>query len=455
MNPLRRSLSASALAAMLLAAVPLLAQPHAVEHRLVAYSSSSGLIDNPAATETVVYSEVVAADDAQWLRLTFRRVELGLDSHLRLTSLADGATQHLYPAHLMQWQNTSAYFNGPAVLLELVAGPATSGNVVEVGDLYAGTAPSLPKTQCGPTDDREASEEPERARLLDIGCTAWMYNEESCFASAGHCVASPGALDVVEFNVPLSNPNGTINHPGPEDQYAVDTSEIPFNNGGQGNDWGLFRVFPNTETGLMPFEAQGAFLPISEVNPPVGDTVNVVGYGIDSGTANQTQQISFGPLTTSTTTSTRYQADTEGGNSGSGVVWETTGEAVAIHTHGGCTTGGGSNAGTAITHPALQAAMESFCPAGGGGGVPCGEIHVFKAVCRGTSPQQYILTGVLLDDDGHDGETVSFRVDGVDYDVTVAGRQARLEVRDVSPGQHEIILTEPFHCLPPKKVICE
>ena len=439
---------------VLAAAVPALAQPRAAEYRLVAYHLGSGPLDNAAATDAVVFSHVVEVPGAEWLRLTFNRAELGVDSHLRLTALEDGARQHLYPAHLEQWEDTSAYFNGAAVLVELVAGPGTSGNVVELGDVLAGTVPTVPETQCGPTDDRVPSDEPERARLLNIGCTAWMYNEESCFATAGHCVSSPGAVNIVEFNVPLSDPNGSINHPGPEDQYAVDKSEIPANNGGVGNDWGIFRVFPNTETGLMPFEAQGAHLELATENPPVDDEVNIVGYGVDQGTANQTQQISFGPITTSTTTVMQYRADTEGGNSGSGVVWETTGEAVAIHTHGGCTTGGGANQGTAISHPALQAAIENFCPTGGGGGVACEAVHVFKAVCKGSGANQYLLTGVLLEDTSYDGETVSFRVDGLDYDTTVVGRRAILEVPGATSGNHEVVLTDPFQCVPPKKAIC-
>src|SRR5690606_2557474 len=53
----------------------------------------------------------------------------------------------------------------------------------------------------------------------------------------------------------------------------------------------------------------------------------------------------------------RYQADTTGGNSGSPVIDDSTGLAIGIHTHGGCTSSSGANAGTAIEHPALQAAL--------------------------------------------------------------------------------------------------
>ena len=49
--------------------------------------------------------------------------------------------------------------------------------------------------------------------------------------------------------------------------------------------------------------------------------------------------------------------DTTGGNSGSPVIDDTTGEAIGIHTHGGCFNGGGANAGTWANHPGLQAAL--------------------------------------------------------------------------------------------------
>jgi len=40
---------------------------------------------------------------------------------LRITSLLDGAVQHLTPTTLAQWQFRSAFFNGDSVLVELFA----------------------------------------------------------------------------------------------------------------------------------------------------------------------------------------------------------------------------------------------------------------------------------------------------------------------------------------------
>ncbi len=443
------------LAVAAVAVTPAAAQNAAVEHQLVSYFAASGELRNLAPTEAVVYSHVVESPGAEWLRLGFRRVELGDDSYLRITGHADGAVQTMHGIHVQQWKNTTAYFNGAAVTVELVAGPSTAGNLVEIGELYAGVIPRQQFTQCGPVDDRVSSNEPEQGRLLDIGCTAWLFSEDSCFASAGHCVSSAGLLDVVQFNVPASNPNGSLNHPGPEDQYAVDTSDVPFSNGGIGNDWGMFRVFDNTETGLQPFEAQGAHLTIATSNPSVGETANVVGYGVDSGVDNQTQQTSFGPLTVSNTTQSSYQADTTGGNSGSGVKWPTSGEAIAIHSHGGCSTAGtGANSGTSVTHPSFLAAKETFCPTDGGGGIPCSDIQNFQSRCVERALGNLLQMRVLFNDTSHDGDTVTFDVDGTPHIVPIVGRAARLSIPGAGAGSHTIDLTDPGSCVPAQTPVC-
>ncbi len=440
---------------LIVAAAPAVAQTNAAEHRVVAYSASSGELTNLAPVETVVYSHLVESPGAEWLRLSFRRVELGLDSYLRITALEDGAVQTLHSAHVQQWRNTSAYFNGSGVLVELVAGPSTAANLVEIGEFYAGVVPHAQFTQCGPTDDRVSSNEPEQGRLLNIGCTAWMFSEDSCFASAGHCVASAGLLNTVQFNVPPSEPSGALNHPGPEDQYSVDTSDVPFTNGGVGNDWGLFRVFPNSVTGLMPFEAQGAHLTIATTNPPLGDDINVVGYGVDSGVDNQTQQSSFGPLTTSTSSTLQYQSDTTGGNSGSGVKYPVSGEAVAIHTHGGCSTAGtGANSGTAVTLAAFQAALADFCPADGGGGIPCGDVQSFQSRCVDRPFGNLLQMRVVFSDTSHDGDNVTFDVDGSPQVATIAGRTARFSVGPVASGAHTVELSDPSGCVPVQNPVC-
>lgn len=336
------------------------AQPAPLAHDAHPYAwrSDAGL---QAGQAGVAASHDVRIDGALWLRLQFDGVQLPAGATLRLTSLQDGAQQHLNAKTLAQWQNTSAYFNGPALRVELLAARAGRAGEFGIVKVLAGKAQVLPESQCGPTDDRVASDVADRARLLDIGCTANLMRT-GCFITAGHCLSSPSLVDVVEFNVPKSNPDGSLVHPAPKDQY-VPTATRRFINGGVGNDWGVFTVFPNSETGLMPIEAQGQGLRLAKAVPVAGDQVKIHGYGVDDGADNQTQQRSVGPIETvdAVNTTLRYRADTEGGNSGSAVV--SGGRVVAIHTHGGCTSNGGANHGTLFTHKEFKKAYRDICKA--------------------------------------------------------------------------------------------
>ena len=94
-------------------------------------------------------------------------------------------------------------------------------------------------------------------------CTAWIIDDTNhCMLSAGHCVP-PGA-SIMQFNVPESTETGSLQHPGPEDQYAVDVKSMQFSNLGVGSDWAYFGCFPNTETRLTAAEAQGDFFQITK-----------------------------------------------------------------------------------------------------------------------------------------------------------------------------------------------
>ena len=253
--------------------------------------------------------------------------------------------------------------------VDIVAHPGSGANRVRLRDVDAGLAPGSWQSQCGPNDDRLPSADPRSARILPIGCTGWLIDDcKQCFLTAGHCT---GGTSVIQFNVPPSNPDGSINNPSPDDQYSVDPASMQTNGGlGVGNDWGYFGCFANSNTGLTAAEAQGSTFVLANPPPVSSNNIRITGYGVDSSPPdrNQVQQTHVGPLVTSTSTTVQYQADTEGGNSGSPVIWEETGEAVGIHTHGGCSTGGtGQNSGTSSTHPDLQDALASpqgICGAG-------------------------------------------------------------------------------------------
>lgn len=443
------------LAVALSGAVNALAQTRPIPEQRIQIKESSGAVDNAGGAEMLVWDQILDAGDAPWLRLRFENVNLPSGSYLLIASLFDGAVQRLDGVSIAQWYDHSAYFNGSAVEVSLYAAAGTVGNRVDVAEIIAGqweAGDVFIQSQCGSTDDRVRWDEASRARLLNIGCSVAIYTTESCLITAGHCLQS--SANVIEFNVPSSLSNGTLQHPGPEDQYSVDQSSREFTNGGVGNDWGLFRVFDNSNTGMQPYEAQGEHVVLDTELPTPGTQIEVIGYGVDSGVNNQTQQRSTGPVTSisgpPSQPALNHQADTEGGNSGSSIRSLVTNRIVAIHTHAGCNTSGtGSNASTGITHAGLQAALADYC-AGGGGEIQCSEISSFNAVCLFGSR---LIAVVRLTNSNHSGETVTITVDGTPFDVVIQGSRALL-VRMVSGGSHVVSLITPPGCRNPITVNC-
>ena len=329
----------------------------------------SGVVRNDAPAGSgpaIVFSTVVAADDSDWLRLAFETAQLsgsreaGNASYLRITSLTDGAHQILDNASILQWRLTSAYFNGDAVQIDLYAHPGTGDNRI----VLTGGVASLPvstRSICGSTDDRVLSFDDRSARILPVGCTGWTISDcNHCMLTAGHC---QGGISTIQFKVPLSTAGGSIVNPHPDHQYAVDSSSLQGNGGGSGigDDWAYYGVHPNSNTGKTPFEAYGVAHNLDTTPPAPSGNARVTGYGSTSAPVSPTwylvQKTHTGAYTTFTGTSLGYRMDTTGGNSGSPVIHEATNTAIGIHTHGGCTSSGGNNWGTAANHAALNAAL--------------------------------------------------------------------------------------------------
>jgi V8-like Glu-specific endopeptidase len=325
----------------------------------------TGYVENTGTSRLVAGSFLVSVPGADWLRLRFSEITLageiarGTESKLLMVSALDGGTQELNARHCREWGNTSAYFNGDAVEVEIVAHPGTGRNRAVLSEVIVGYSMQA-QSQCGPVDDRVLSNDPRQARVLPVGCTTWIINDcNHCFLTAGHCATGIG---VVEFNVPLSTSTGALNHPSPDDQYGLDASSRQYTSGGLGNDWCYYGCFANPNTGLTPYQKQQSSYVLAHASPPYtpGIDLRITGYGVDStpNTSNQVQQTSDGPYTGKSGTVLSYQVDTTGGNSGSPVEWKQTGLAIGIHTNAGCSTGGtGSNTGTAVEAAGLQNAL--------------------------------------------------------------------------------------------------
>lgn len=329
----------------------------------------------PAAAEgergewAVVAWHVVVAPGAAWVQLKFEQGGLAGDpasdgARIRVTSLLDQGVQHLTAETLRQSGGRSAYFNGESVLVELVACAGAAPSRVRIAGVTAGRFVGFDsRTICGPTDDRVPSSEPGSARLLPTGCTAWLFDDlNRTFLTAGHC--SLGLSAVVQFNVPPSLPDGTIVHPPPSDQYFIEPSSVQAANGGVGQDWGYFAAYPNSETGLSPRGAQGGVYELAEAAPAVeGQRIRITGYGLATAQLpaswSQVQMTHTGDYTGRSGSMVQYTTDTMGGNSGSPVFLADTKLVIGIHTHGGCTSGGGVNQGQSISHAPLRAALAS------------------------------------------------------------------------------------------------
>lgn len=319
--------------------------------------------------QRVVWSEEVERPGAAWIRVEFGDVDLSSggggvrESFLRVTSLADGHEQYLDADDLRVWGYTSAYFNGDAVRVELLSAPnSTTADRVEITGVRS-TDQVAPASLCGPDDDRVLSDDPRVARLMPIGCTAWLFGDQgSSMLTAGHCTPSGG--NVVQFNVPISTSTGSYVHPAPIDQYVVDGASVQTTGGetSLGNDWGFFGVFDNTDTGMTPLEAQGdSFTLASSHIDSDGRPIRVTGYGTTSSPVdpsyNGAQKTHAGPYVGRAGTMLQYSADTTGGNSGSPVIDDLNGRVIGIHTNAGCSTGGGWNHGCDIFNEGLQAAL--------------------------------------------------------------------------------------------------
>ena len=354
----------------------------------------------------------ISMPGAAWLQLQFSDVRLGPEGVLTIMD-ASGESQTFSQTQIDAWGGLSAVFNGSELRVRLQAGPgaaqpvwakikeiiiglpasAVSGTEVvtpqplrnllgpdikrfirdDLRELKkGGAAPpqgGVTEAICGATDDRVPSTNPRAGRIMPIGCTGWLIDGGNLL-TAGHCIGA--ATQTVEFNVPASQADGTPVAPPVRDQYRVVAGSIVSQFTGVGNDWAVFQVLPNTQTSLMPAAAQGATFQLSNTDNPA--QVRITGFGVDGpppsfgaggprNAQNQTQQTHVGALSGNTGGATsgvlNYNTDTQGGNSGSPVIVEGGNVAIGIHTNGGCTPTGGTNAGTSFRNAAAWTAINA------------------------------------------------------------------------------------------------
>ena len=364
---------------------PAAAQPELIPAETVAVPFDSDLIASPAGGDgpAPVFSQVVSVAGVRWMRLHFAHVQLGGServrngSFIRITSLEDGATQTLNSSALAVWRNSSGYFNGDSVFLQLFAYPQTGDNRIAVDKVLAGGRNLLPggssrggRAACE-TDDRVRSDDQRVARLLysvegDLySATAFIVNDRAhCLFSAGHACNdfdfTGEFVPIIEFNVPDSDSGGSIRFALAQDTYVIDEESIVYryHQASIHIDWCYFGTENNTETALSPYEAQGESFRLAYLVPyPGGQTLRVTGHGRDywppeDHTVQQTdsgQYLYLDPIGVLT-----YDIFTIKGVSGGPVEDMCRGFAYGIHTRGGCPPG---NIGVAVDMPDLQDAV--------------------------------------------------------------------------------------------------
>ncbi|CAM9908111.1 unnamed protein product [Chrysoparadoxa australica] len=208
---------------------------------------------------------------------------------------------------------------------------------------------SQQKSICG-VDDRVPSNYAKVGRLLGKmsdtgGCTVTMISK-TCAISAGHCSSTFG---FAEFNTPASR-RGRIQNSKPEDIYPVDKARTEYQYNGLGDDWAVLRIKPNTITGKYAGDVQG-YYEVDFAKPQTNTLIRITGYGLDQSDPerNLAQQTHTGEIVSFRGSTMYHVADTMGGNSGSSIIRESDSKIVAIHTNGGCSSRGGSNAATVIS----------------------------------------------------------------------------------------------------------
>jgi sugar lactone lactonase YvrE len=327
-----------------------------------------------------------------WVRLVFGPTLLGGDTEtercatLVITSLADGAQQRLNADDLRAWSNTSAYFNGGRVRLEVFTWPGAPARVMVDAILVPGPGEgggAGGDSLCGP-DDRTLSSDARAGRLLPgaggAGCTAFLIADQGrCMLTAGSC--APGAGSVVEFNVPLSSSGGGIQHPPPSSQYPVDPASVQVQSSGSGANWAYFGVHANTVTRMAAGAAQGsAFSLAAAPGPSGGSMVRLVGYGGVSVpvslTWNQVQKLGLGSYISLAGGTMGHRANATAGDEGAPVqLVGGSGAAIGVNAGDGCVSGnpGSMNTATAMQVAALQAALsnpQGVCSRPSGGVMP-------------------------------------------------------------------------------------
>lgn len=251
---------------------------------------------------------------SSFIRLLLNGTQLDKNSYILLQP-TEGADQKLGVADLEKWNYSSAFFNGDTVKVFLYTAPSEE-NLIRIDQIKVGTQQK--GSQADDVITKAAITAASQTSMSEIDFEAFPHakavgritNGSKAFGTGW--IAPNGAIvtselirsliadgfDIIEFNVPPNNPDGSLNHPGPEDQYLLSevnqgymalfsfkrktrldaSDEHDLDISAYRTDWAIYEALPN-HTGLRPGERQQAYFRV--VNNPSSFVLEAIDVEVD------------------------------------------------------------------------------------------------------------------------------------------------------------------------------
>ena len=258
----------------------------------------------PSRESSLVVLTNVNESASTFLRLYFKGTQLGDESYLILEG-TDGARQELRKKDLENWSFSSAYFNGSTVKVSLFSAEGeknmvfidaikvSDGKIQTINRAVSQSRENL--TNQTPSTNSSTIDYDLLPHAAAVGRfsngnksygTGWIAANGAIVSAKRilYDLVVNGDYDIIEFNIPASANYGTVNHPGPEDQYPLRASSInigsttfDFKNkyhydiskeedyGEWTTSWAIIEALPNS-TGLRPGERQQQYFQVAR-NP--------------------------------------------------------------------------------------------------------------------------------------------------------------------------------------------
>ena len=200
----------------------------------------------PSRESSLVVLTNVNESASTFLRLYFKGTQLGDESYLILEG-TDGARQELRKKDLENWSFSSAYFNGSTVKVSLFSAEGEKNMVfIDAIKVSDGKIETTNRTVSQGRENLTNQTPSTNSSTIDYDLlphaaavgrfsngnksygTGWIAANGAIVSAKRilYDLVVNGDYDIIEFNIPASANYGTVNHPGPEDQYPLRASSI-------------------------------------------------------------------------------------------------------------------------------------------------------------------------------------------------------------------------------------